>query len=150
MAPPGPCVFRVHNAPDLPAWLLKWLPGRRSARAARLLNKGQHTFGGRGLGAREQAGRVPLSGAREALSGPAAVSRGTEWTDRLPELASLTALDDVVLAKAKHKLEQRLQVARWRPSTPARAGAFVVAVEPIGSDGIDGPSPRDPSCVPAR
>ena len=119
--------------------------------------------------------------------------------------------------KAKHKVEQKLQVAGWRPSTPARPGglilaehgepigvgalamperqrvalidllqrygrhhptgvvtipedriqatvhytartpthghlreAFVVAVEPIGSDGIDGPSPRDPSCVPAR
>ena len=119
--------------------------------------------------------------------------------------------------KAKHKVEQKLQVAGWRPSTPARPGglilaehgepigvgalamperqrvalidllqrygrhhptgvvmipedriqaivhytartpthghlreAFVVAVEPIGSDSIDGPPPKDPSCVPAR
>ena len=119
--------------------------------------------------------------------------------------------------KAEHKVEQKLQVAGWRPSTPARPGglvlaehgepigvgalampehkrvalidllqrygrhhptgvvtipedriqatvhytartptrghlraAAVVAVEPIGSDGIDGRSPRDPSCVPAR
>jgi ATP-dependent DNA ligase len=118
--------------------------------------------------------------------------------------------------KAKHKVEEKLQVAGWRPSTPARPGglilaehgepigvgalamlarqrvalidllqrygrhhpsgvvmipqdriqaivhytartpthghlreAFVVGVEAIGSDGIDGPSPRDPSCVPA-
>jgi ATP-dependent DNA ligase len=119
--------------------------------------------------------------------------------------------------KAKHKVEQKLQVAGWRPSTPARPGglvlaehgepigvgalamperqrfalidllhrygrhhptgvvtipedrtqatvhytartpthghlwaACVVGVEPMGSDGIDRPSPRDPSYVPAR
>ena len=118
--------------------------------------------------------------------------------------------------KAKLRVEQKLHVAGWRPSTPARPGglilakegepigvgtlamperqrvalvdllqryrrhhpsgvvmvpekphpghralhrphahghrreAFVVAVEPIGSDGIDGPSPRDPSRLLAR
>ena len=40
MAPPRPCVFRVHNARHIAAWLLKWQPARRSARAARLLTKG--------------------------------------------------------------------------------------------------------------
>jgi ATP-dependent DNA ligase len=117
--------------------------------------------------------------------------------------------------KAKHKVEQRLQVTGWRPSSPARPGglilaehgepigvgalampehqrvalidllqrygrhhptgivmipedriqaivhytartpthghlreAFVVGVEPVGSENIGGSPPRDPSCVP--
>ena len=40
MALPGPCVCRVHNALHIPAWLLKWQPACRSARAARLLTNG--------------------------------------------------------------------------------------------------------------
>jgi ATP-dependent DNA ligase len=36
--------------------------------------------------------------------------------------------------KAKHKVEQKLQVAGWRPSTPARPGGLILAEhgEPIG------------------
>jgi hypothetical protein len=40
MALARPCVGRVHNAPHIPAWLSKWQPARRSARAARLLTDG--------------------------------------------------------------------------------------------------------------
>jgi hypothetical protein len=49
--------------------------------------------------------------------------------------------------------EDRIQaVVHYTARTPTHGHlreAFVVAVEPIGSDGIDSPSPREPSLSPA-
>ena len=110
------------NAPHVPAWLLKCLPALSVPPGPLgFSTKSNIRSAAEGWGHESK-----LDGYRclaHAKAGGGLRSRaGTEWTDRLPELASLTAVDDVVLAKPKHKLEQRLQVARWRPSTPARPG----------------------------
>ena len=50
--------------------------------------------------------------------------------------------------------ESRIQaIAHYTARTPTHGHlreAFVVAVEPMGSDSTDCAPPRDPSCVPAR
>ena len=53
--------------------------------------------------------------------------------------------------KAKHKVEQRLQVAGWRPSTPARPGGLILAEHggPIGVGALAMPEHRPRrSCRP--
>ena len=46
--------------------------------------------------------------------------------------------------KAKHKVEQKLQVAGWRPTSPARPGGLVLAEhgEPIGVGALAMPEPQ--------